>query len=41
MSADDFVAAGRDIEARVLARAIKLHVENRVMLSGSRTIVFA
>lgn len=41
MSADDFVAAGRDIEARVLARAIKLHVENRVMLSGNRTIVFA
>ena len=41
MSADDFVAAGRDVESRVLARAVKLHVENRVMLSGSRTIVFA
>ena len=41
MSADDFVAAGRDVESRVLARAVRLHVENRVMLSGSRTIVFA
>ena len=41
MSAEDFVAVGRDIESRVLARAVKLHLENRVMLSGSRTIVFA
>lgn len=40
MSADDLVAVGRDIEARVLARAVKLHVESRVMLSGNRTIVF-
>lgn len=40
MSAEDFVAAGRDIESRVLARAVKLHLENRVMLSGARTIVF-
>ncbi len=41
MSADDYVAAGRDIESRVLARAVKLHLENRVMLSGNKTIVFA
>ena len=41
MSADDFVAVGRDIEARVLARAVKLHLESRVMLSGNKTIVFA
>lgn len=41
MSADDFVAVGRDIESRVLARAVKLHLENRVMLSGNKTIVFA
>jgi formyltetrahydrofolate deformylase len=41
MSAEDFIAVGRDIESRVLARAVKLHLENRVMLSGSRTIVFA
>ena len=41
MGADDYVAAGRDIESRVLARAVKLHLENRVMLSGNKTIVFA
>lgn len=41
MSADDYVAAGRDIESRVLARGVKLHLEGRVMLSGNKTIVFA
>ena len=40
MSADDFVATGRDIESRVLARAVKLHLEDRVMLNGHRTVVF-
>ena len=40
-SADDLVAIGRDTESRVLARAVKLHLERRVMLSGSRTVVFA
>jgi formyltetrahydrofolate deformylase len=40
MSAEDFVAVGRDIESRVLARAVKLHLEARVMLSGHKTIVF-
>jgi formyltetrahydrofolate deformylase len=40
MSAEDFVATGRDIEARVLARAVKLHLESRVMLNGHKTIVF-
>ena len=37
---DDLVAIGRDIESRVLARAVKLHLERRVMLSGHRTVVF-
>jgi formyltetrahydrofolate deformylase len=41
MSAHDLSAVGRDIESRVLARAVKLHLENRVMLSGARTIVFS
>jgi len=41
MSPDDLVAVGRDIESRVLARAVKNHVESRVMLNGSKTIVFA
>ena len=40
MSAEDFVAVGRDIESRVLARAVKLHLEHRVMLNGHRTVVF-
>ena len=40
MSADDFVATGRDIESRVLARAVKLHLESRVMLNGHKTVVF-
>lgn len=41
MSAEDFVATGRDIESRVLARAVKMHAENRVMLNGHKTVVFA
>jgi formyltetrahydrofolate deformylase len=40
MSAADFVAVGRDVESRVLARAIKLHLESRVMINGHKTIVF-
>lgn len=40
MSADDFVATGRDIESRVLARAVKHHLESRVMLNGHKTVVF-
>ncbi len=34
------VAVGRDIENVVLARAVKYHVEHRVLLNGSRTVVF-
>ena len=40
-SADEMVATGRDIESRVLARAVKLHLEQRVMLNGQKTIVFS
>ena len=40
LSPDDLVAAGRDVESRVLARAVKLHLENRVMLNGKKTVVF-
>ncbi|MEI9892316.1 MAG: hypothetical protein WDN45_19280 [Caulobacteraceae bacterium] len=40
MSADDFVVAGRDVEAVVLARAVKWHSERRVLLNGLRTIIF-
>jgi formyltetrahydrofolate deformylase len=34
------VTKGRDIERRVLARAIKYHLEHRVILNGSKTVVF-
>ena len=37
---DDLVAIGRDIENVVLARAVRWHVERRVLLNGSRTVVF-
>lgn len=33
-------AKGRDTEARVLARAVKLHLEGRIFLNGARTVVF-
>ncbi|WP_455854243.1 formyltetrahydrofolate deformylase [Ensifer canadensis] len=41
LTAEDFVASGRDIESRVLARAVKLHLERRVMLNGHKTVVFS
>jgi formyltetrahydrofolate deformylase len=37
---DDLVRKGRDIERRVLARAVTYHLQDRVLLNGSRTIVF-
>ena len=37
---DDLRAMGRDIERRVLARAVHWHVEDRVIVSGHRTVVF-
>ena len=40
LSAEDFVAVGRDIESRVLARAVKQHLERRVLLNGHKTVVF-
>jgi formyltetrahydrofolate deformylase len=36
----DFVAIGRDIECMVLARAVKVHVAQRVLPNGPRTVVF-
>ena len=37
---DELVRKGRDIERRVLAEAVRLHLEERVLVSGSRTVVF-
>jgi len=39
-SPEDLVRKGRDIERRVLARAVQYHVEDRVLVNGSRTVVF-
>jgi len=39
-SVGDLVRIGRDIERRVLAEAVAAHLEDRVLLDGSRTIVF-
>ncbi|MFF7748989.1 formyltetrahydrofolate deformylase [Streptomyces sp. NPDC007971] len=37
---DDLVTVGRDVEAQVLAHAVKWHTESRVMVEGNRTVVF-
>ncbi|MGH1350774.1 MAG: formyltetrahydrofolate deformylase [Methyloligellaceae bacterium] len=39
-TAKELVAIGRDIESRVLANAVKLHIEHRLFLNGSKTVVF-
>ena len=38
---EDLVALGRDIERRVLSRAVRLFAEDRIFIVGSRTVVFA
>lgn len=37
---EGLVAIGRDVEAQVLARAVKLHCQHRVILNGRKTVVF-
>jgi formyltetrahydrofolate deformylase len=37
---DDLIRKGRDIERRVLARAIGLFLDDRVILNGNKTVVF-
>ncbi|MEJ2578903.1 MAG: formyltetrahydrofolate deformylase, partial [Kineosporiaceae bacterium] len=37
---DALAATGRDIEAVVLARAVRWHTEHRVLVNGRRTVVF-
>ena len=39
-SAEDFTAVGRDIESRVLARAVRWHVEHRVLMNGHKCVIF-
>ncbi len=37
---EDLIQAGRDIEQMVLAKALRLVLEDRVFLSGNRTVIF-
>ena len=37
---DDLVRKGRDIERRVLARAVSYHLDDRVLINGNKTVVF-
>ena len=39
MTAKDMARAGRDVETNVLARAVQLVVDDRVFVSGNKTIV--
>jgi formyltetrahydrofolate deformylase len=41
LSPEDFTAVGRDVESVVLARAVRWHVEHRVLLNGHKTVVFS
>jgi len=39
-TAEDLVRYGRDIEKVVLARGVRYHVQDRILVQGSRTVVF-
>jgi formyltetrahydrofolate deformylase len=39
-SPDDLTAIGRDVESMALSRAVKFHIEHRVLLNGNKTVVF-
>jgi formyltetrahydrofolate deformylase len=39
-SVDDVIQKGRDLEKVVLSRAVRWHVENRILLYGNKTVVF-
>jgi formyltetrahydrofolate deformylase len=37
---DDLIQKGRDLEKVVLSRAVRWHIENRVLLYGNKTVIF-
>jgi formyltetrahydrofolate deformylase len=37
---EDFIRKGRDLEKAVLSRAVRWHLENRVLVFGRKTVVF-
>jgi formyltetrahydrofolate deformylase len=39
-SVRDLIAKGRDLEKTVLARAVELHLGDRVLVYGNKTVVF-
>jgi formyltetrahydrofolate deformylase len=39
-SPEDLVAIGRDIERRVLSKAVRLFAEDRIFVAGNRTVIF-
>jgi formyltetrahydrofolate deformylase len=41
LTPSQLVRAGQDVEAQVLSRAVRWHAESRVLLNGTRTVVFA
>jgi len=40
MSVENFTQVGSDVESLVLSRAVRSHVEHRILLNGKRTVVF-
>ena len=40
-NAENMVRLGKDVEKLVLARALRYHVEDRVLIHGNKTVVFA
>ncbi len=40
MTPEELTAVGRDVECVTLARAVKWHTEQRILLNGSKTVVF-
>jgi len=40
LGADEMTAVGRDVESVVLARAVRWHVQHRVLMNGHKTVVF-
>ncbi|MDD7910735.1 MULTISPECIES: formyltetrahydrofolate deformylase [Pseudovibrio] len=37
---EELIAQGRDTESQVLARAVKYHLDHRILLNGDRTVIF-
>jgi formyltetrahydrofolate deformylase len=37
---EDLIQRGRDLEKVVLSRAVRWHIENRILLYGNKTVIF-